>query len=126
MAFVGGTGYAPGKVELSCNGEKLLSFDMAKAVGPAMGRERRGSSVISRRRHPQRDHDLWHQRHLRAGAPGLEGDRGASRSTLTVKTPAAGGGDWFMVHEYRSIQDEARQACARSPRCRRLPHSRRT
>jgi hypothetical protein len=114
VAFVAGSGYAPGKVDLSCNGEKLVSFDVAKAVDQQweengvvlrfiLGGDTRnetttfGISGIYVLMLPASK--------VTAGKP----------LTLSIKTPSAGGCDWFMLHEYRSIQDEARHVMCPKP-----------
>ena len=104
VAFVGGTGYGPGKAELWCDGKRLLEFE------------------TSRPRDGRWEADGVELRYLHGGdirnATTTFGISGvyllrlpASRVTagqplnLVVRVPAVGGGDWFMVHEYRDVAE---------------------
>ncbi len=102
VAFIGGTGYGPGKAELWCDGKKLLSFDTTKPQDcrwDAEGVEFRylhggdirnatttfGISGVYLLRLPAS--------HVTPGKP----------LNLAIRVPSVGGGDWFMVHEYRDV-----------------------
>lgn len=114
VAFVAGSGYAPGKVDLSCNGEKLISFDVAKAVDQQW--EENGVALRFILGGDTRNETttfgisgiyvlMLPASKVTAGKP----------LTLSIRTPSAGGCDWFMLHEYRSIQDEARHVMCPKP-----------
>jgi hypothetical protein len=106
VAFVGGTGYGVGKAELWCNGERLLTFDTARAAdctwreGGAELRFRFGGDTRS----PTIPYGisgiyalLLPPTKVGAGEP----------LTLAVRV-LPGGADWFMVHEYRCTRDAVR------------------
>jgi hypothetical protein len=114
IAFVGGTGYAPGQAELWCGGQRLLAFDMAKPINgrwEGNGAELRylhGGDTRSETT-PFGISGVYVLR-LPASlvAPGKP-------LNLSVKVPVAGGGDWFMVHEYRDVAAATREASTPSP-----------
>lgn len=109
VAFVGGTGYGAGKAELWCDGRQLLQFDTASPADAQWTR------------------DGVQLRYLHGGDTrsetipfGISGvyvlQLPASHVTpgkplkLAVHVPAAGGGDWFMVHAYRDVLAATREA----------------
>jgi hypothetical protein len=115
VAFVGGTGYAPGQAELACDGRRLLRFDMAV---PRDGRWSEGDVQL---------------RYLHGGDTrsatipyGISGVYvlllPASMVTagkpleLSVHVPPNGGGDWFMVHEYRDVLEATADVVSPRPR----------
>jgi len=115
VAFIGSTGYGPGKAELWCDGRRLLAFETAKPQDcrwEAGGIELRylhggdtrsatipfGISGVYLLRLPAS--------HVAPGRP----------LNLVVRVPAAGGGDWFMVHEYRDAAEAAAGASIPVPR----------
>ena len=114
VAFVGGTGYGPGKAELWCDGQRLLEFETSKPKDcrwEADGVELRylhggdirnetttfGISGVYLLRLPAS--------HVQPGQP----------LNLEVRVPAVGGGDWFMVHEYRDVTEATADASIPSP-----------
>lgn len=114
VAFVGGTGYSPGQAELSCDGQRLLRFDMA---APRDGRWSEGDVQL---------------RYLHGGDTrsatityGISGvyilTLPASMVTagkpleLSVHVPPSGGGDWFMVHEYHTVLEATADVVAPRP-----------
>jgi len=113
VALVGGTGYATGKADLYCNGQKLLAFDMAKPSNQkweADGVELRyifGGDTRSETT-PYGISGIYvlvlPASKVTAGKP----------LDLTVMVPP-GGGDWFMVHECRSIDEVTRLAICPQP-----------
>ncbi len=114
VAFVGGTGYGPGKAELWCDGKRLLEFETSRPRDgrwEADGVELRylhggdirnetttfGISGVYLLRLPAS--------HVNAGQP----------LNLVVRVPAVGGGDWFMVHEYRDVAEATAATSIPSP-----------
>jgi hypothetical protein len=115
VAFVGGTGYGPGKAELWCDGKRLLEFQTSRP------RDCRweGDGVELRYLHGG---DIRNETttfgisgvyllrlpasHVIPGKP----------LNLSVRVPAVGGGDWFMVHEYRDVADAVADASIPNPR----------
>jgi len=102
VAFVGGTGYGRGKAELWCDGKRLLQFETSTPRDcrwEADGVEFRylhGGDV--RNETTPFGISGVYLLHLPAShvVPGKP-------LNLAVKVPAVGGGDWFMVHEYRDV-----------------------
>jgi len=115
VAFIGGTGYGPGKAELWCDGKKLLSFETAK---PQDGRwEADGVELRYLHGGDTRSATITYgisgvyllrlpASHVTPGKP----------LCLAAKFPAAGGGDWFMVHEYRDLVEATADASIPQPR----------
>src|SRR5262249_9152004 len=113
IMFVGGSGYAPGKVDLWCNGEKLLSFDTAKTSDQQW--QDNGATLRS-----------FHGCDTRSdtttfgisgiyvlGLPSAKVSAGRALD-LAVKIPP-GGSDWFMVHEYKNVRDATIEAICPEP-----------
>ena len=113
VAFVAGTGYAPGKGRLWCNGEHLLSFDMAKPVSQTW--ENNGVQLRLLFGGDTRNETttfgmsgiyvlLLPASKVTPGKP-LE---------LAVKLPS-GAGDWFMVHEYQNVAEASQEVLCPKP-----------
>lgn len=112
VAFIGGTGYAEGKSELWLDGKKLIAFDMA---------------LKSDQTWTENDVEL---RYVLGGDTRGDipyGISGIYVLTLPASMVTAGkpldltvkvlpnGGDWFMVHECRSIEEATHQAMPPEP-----------
>lgn len=114
VAFVGGTGYSPGKAELWCNGEKLLTFDTTKSsdqIWEENGVQLRfifGGDI----RNETTTFGISGIYVLVLPAamvtPGEPLD-------MRVYVPPVGGGDWFMVHESRKMDEVSRLAISPKP-----------
>lgn len=113
VTLIGGTGYVPGKAELWCDGSKLLVFDMGKpqdmawkADGVELRYEHGGDT-----RSETTTYGISGTYVLMLPASKVTAGKPL---TLTVKIPPDGG-DWFMVHEYRSVDEATRQAMCPLP-----------
>jgi hypothetical protein len=113
VAFVGGTGYAPGKADLYCDGEKLLSFDMAKPSNQQWGADGVELHYIFGGDTRSETTPYGISGIYVLVLPAAKVTAGKSLD-LTVKVPP-GGGDWFMVHECRSIDEATRLAICPQP-----------
>jgi hypothetical protein len=112
VLFIGGTGYTPGKADLWCNGEKLLSFDMGKPSD-----QRWEANGVELRYIHGGDTRSETTSYGISGVyalvlPASKVTQGKPL-TLTVRVPP-GGGDWFMVHAYGSVREAT--SLALSPR----------
>ena len=114
VAFIGGTGYGAGKAETRDATARDFCFETAKPQNrrwEANGIELRylhggdtrsetvtfGISGVYLLRLPAS--------YVTTGQP----------LRLAVRVPVAGGGDWFMVHEYRNVQEAAADASIPQP-----------
>lgn len=105
VAWVGGTGYAPGKAELWCDGRRLITFDMARPENARWAE----NGVELRYLHggDTRSETITY------GISGIyvlllppEMITPGRPLTLTAKLPP-GAGDWFMVHEFPDPESAA-------------------
>jgi hypothetical protein len=102
VAFIGGTGYGPGKAELWCDGQRLLEFDTSKPKncswedGGVELRYLHGGDTRS----PTTPFGISGIYLVRLPASRITPGQPLN---LAVKVPVQGGGDWFMVHEYRDV-----------------------
>jgi hypothetical protein len=114
-AFVGGTGYGPGKAELWCDGKRLLEFQTSRPRDcrwEADGVELRylhGGDI----RNETTTFGISGVYLLRLPASHVIPGKALN---LLVRVPAAGGGDWFMVHEYRDVAEAVADASIPNPR----------
>ena len=115
VAFIGGTGYGRGKADLWCNGKKLLTFETAR---PEDARWAEGGAEL--RYHHGGD---TRNETTTFGISGVYELRLASSLVtpgkplnLAVRLPSDGGGDWFMVHEYRDTAAATDDASPPDPR----------
>ncbi len=115
VAFVGGTGYGPGKAELWCDGQKLLEFETSRPTDchwEADGVELRylhGGDI----RNETTTFGISGVYVLRL--PPSHVKPGQSLN-IVVRVPAVDGGDWFMLHEYRDVAEATAAASIPSPR----------
>ena len=115
VAFIGGTGYGRGKAELWCDGKRLLVFETAEprdcrweAGGVELrylhGGDTRSATI------PFGISGVYLLRlpasHVTPGKP----------LNLAVRVPPVGGGDWFMVHEYRDLAEATADASVPHPK----------
>lgn len=106
VTLIGGTGYAPGKVELWCNGEKLIAFDSAKTSDQRW--EENGVELRYVFGGDTRSDTVTY------GISGIyililpasKVKIGQPLELMAKVLP--NGADWFMVHEYRSVRDATR------------------
>jgi hypothetical protein len=115
VAFVGGTGYGRGKAELWCDGKRLLQFETSTPrdcrweAGGVEFHYLHGGDVRNETT-PFGISGVYLLRlpasHVVPGKP----------LNLAVKVPAVGGGDWFMVHEYRDVAVATADAAIPAPR----------
>ncbi|MHB8866950.1 MAG: hypothetical protein ACYC6N_31695, partial [Pirellulaceae bacterium] len=102
VAFVGGTGYGPGKAELWCDGQRLLEFETSRPedcrweIDGVELRYLHGGDI----RNETTTFGISGVYLLRLPASHVTPGRPLN---LTVRVPNVGGGDWFMVHEYRDV-----------------------
>ena len=121
IAFIGGTGYVPGKAELWCDGEKLVTFDMCKACDMKWKECEVELQFIFGG--DTRDE------HTTFGISGLyllklpaSKIKVGSPLNLSVRLQP-GQGDWFMVHCYHNIFDCMGSAVTPDPPCQLSKHS---
>jgi hypothetical protein len=114
VAFIGGTGYGAGKAELWCDGKKLLAFDTARprdcrweSEGVELrylhGGDTRSETI---------PYGISGVYLLRLPASQITPSKPLN---LAVKVPAVGGGDWFMVHEFREVSKATADASIPNP-----------
>ena len=102
LAWIGGTGYSRGKAELWCDGKKLLAFETARtedarwAEGGAELRYHHGGDT----RNESTTFGISGVYELRVPASLVTPGKPLN---MAVRLPSDGGGDWFMVHEYRDV-----------------------
>ena len=114
VAFVAGTGYAPGKAELWCDGSKLVTFDMAKTSD--MKWEENGVELRflfgGDTRGENTPYGISGVYLLKIPASMVTPGKPLN---LSVKMQPEQAGDWFMVHCYRSVSDCTRGAVTPKP-----------
>jgi hypothetical protein len=115
VAFIGGTGYGPGNAELWCDGKRLLDFQTAIAKDCRWQRDGIELRYLhgGDTRSPSTPFGisgvyllLLPASHATPGKP----------LNLAVRVPPVGGGDWFMVHEYRDAAEATADASLPHPR----------